>query len=321
MSRSSNMHEMVIRALIREYEMGIDTAKYRDLKLSSGRITEDFKEATVSWLKTALGAALLIFGWKVKKAIDGLGEVTDTVTKAATAVADTASKVGSVISDAGSSVLGAVGAAGSAAASAVGLEESRLIREAKIVTRFVDKSSGAKLVIESDVAMGIAESFINGIDGSKLGLTPKIPTTIAITMVSDINKPAQEFNEKAKAKMKSIIELCSSPSRSYPASLSPFSIASVTIPKGGDLDENERMLLGFALLDVAAIALTTFLQETVIKFYANMKDYVDENYGSVGEEDENEALSDELAKQLDLLTRDLSSMITSAKVEKVLRAD
>ena len=299
MARSKSTQEMVIKALIREVVYSIDTSKYKDLKLSQGKLIKDISEGASRWLTTIFGVALCIFGWKLKNAIDGIGSRIEQLTATASTAAGTA-------------VAAAAAAAG--AVPGAGANESSQISEVKIKTRF-DQDN----VIESDAVIQIAEQLIASIRADGLNLDVQLDDSI-FQDSTKLERAAIEFNDKVEARVRDILKLCTATSRTYPGSLSRFEIPGIQISMA-DIDANEKLLLEKALLDVAAIQLMTLTNEKALAFYGILKEGIDDRYSkTTAEKSDNIKYTGIINKYAEDLMGELGAAIRSSGVERVFRA-
>lgn len=295
MARSKSTQEMVIKALIREVVYSIDTSKYKDLKLSQGKLIKDISEGASRWLTTIFGVALCIFGWKLKNAIDGIGSRIEQLAAAASAAAGTAAGAG-------------------AAAAGVGANESSQISEVKIKTRF-DQDT----VIESETVIQTAKQLIASISADGLNLDVQLDDSI-FQDSTKLESAAIEFNDKVEARVRDILKLCTAPSRTYPGSLSRFKISGIQISME-DIDANEKPLLEKALLDVAAIQLMTLTNEKALAFYGILKEGIDDRYSkTTAEKSDNIKYTGIINKYAEDLMGDLGAAIRSSGVVGVFRA-
>jgi hypothetical protein len=309
MARSKSTQEMVIKALIREVVYSIDTSKYKDLKLSQGKLIKDISEGASRWLTTIFGVALCIFGWKLKNAIDGLGSRIDQLTATASTAVDTATAA--VASTA--TALGAT-AATAGAASTTASNESSQISEVKIKTRF---NKGG--VIESETVIQIAEQLIASIRTGGLDLDVQLDDSI-FQDSTKLERAAIEFNDKVEARVRDILKLCTEPSRTYPGSLSRFRIPGIQISME-DIDASEKPLLEKALLDVAAIQLMTLTNEKALAFYGILKEGIDDRYSTTtAEKSDNIKYTGIINRYAKDLMVDLDAAIKSSTVEHVFKA-
>jgi len=295
MARSKSTQEMVIKALIREVVYSIDTSKYKDLKLSQGKLIKDISEGASRWLTTIFGVALCIFGWKLKNAIDGIGSRIEQLAAAASAAAGTAAGAG-------------------AAAAGVGANESSQISEVKIKTRF-DQDT----VIESETVIQTAKQLIASISADGLNLDVQLDDSI-FQDSTKLESAAIEFNDKVEARVRDILKLCTETSRTYPGSLSRFKIPVIQIPIE-DIDASEKPLLEKALLDVAAIQLMTLTNEKALAFYGILKEGIDDRYSkTTAEKSDNIKYTGIINKYAEDLMGDLGAAIRSSGVVGVFRA-
>jgi hypothetical protein len=273
--RSNSVGEMVIRELIREYQMKIDP-NMRDLISfsfsSSGDLMNNIKDTASAWLKTIIATAGGIYVYRNRAALEGLGSiVADKVKTAAINAAENA------------------------------LNESRMISEATYDSRF-DKN------IESELLEKTAKSLIETITDDVQNLSEEIDIASEASLKTGITS----FNNDVIKRMKLIVDMCTNTSRSYPDSLKrSFNVAGPALPD--DIDDDEKTISGYMLLDVASILLYNMLIANITSFYDGVKVSIDKSYDSNEATDQKEKLTNILASSFKTLSSNLNSILTPAK--------
>lgn len=272
--RSRNVGEMVIHELIREYLMKFDTNMNDTLGFSfAGKdIAEEIYDTASSWLKAVLASAGGIFVYRNKAALEGLGTIV-------------IEKVKSTTSDAVVKIL---------------QPESRIISEATYDSRFEPN-------VKSEGLEEVAKKLVDMI---KMDIHAIQPAMINIDDEASLNSSVTAFNNDAAKSMKMIIDLCTNSARSYPNSLSTFSINAPPLPD--DITDNEqKKIAGYLLLDVASIQLNNILRANITTYYDKVKEELDKKYKP--DDDMNKTLTKKIVSLLTTLSTNLNSIMLPAR--------
>lgn len=284
MNRADSVGVMVIRELIREYQMKFDpsVSNLKSFSFGGGDLMASITSAASSWLKATLLAAGGVFIYKNRDALEGLGKVVaDKVVTTATNIAATA-------------------VTPTVATTAV--KETRHLREVTYNTRFGHD-------IMSDDLASVAKRLVGLIGANVIPLTKVMDVSSKDNLESSLNT----FNADVIRQAKLIVALCTSSSRSYPRSLTTdFSVDAPPLPEDAK-DEGEAEIAGQLLLDVASIQLYNMLILNVAPFYGEVKAAIDEQYDTDEEQQSNKVLSDLVASKLRELSGNLARAIEPAK--------
>jgi len=273
--RSSSVSEMVIRELIREYQMKFDSniSDLKNFNFGDAGALKDMFAAASEWLKIVLASAGGIFVYNNRNAIEGLGKVV--AAKAKEAIIKTAT-------------------------AAVASNESRMLAEAIYQNRFninVDSSN-----LEQDAKNMIRMISNREIRAEEIDISSDVKLKASLSL----------FNDGTAKTMKMIVDLCTNPARSYPNNLSTnFNVTGPALPN--DIEDDTKKTAEYMMLDVASIQLFNDLIRHVLQFYDEVKSSIDKMYNESEKADENKKMTDILTTSFKTLSSNLDNIIGPAK--------
>jgi len=276
--RSSNVGEMVIHELIREYLMNFKDST-QGFKFGGDSEKEIYKAAS-SWLKAILLTVGGIFIYKNKDALQGLGTIiVDKVT----------AKVVDVVTQ-------------------VVMPESRMIAETTYDSRFSQDIKSAKIEAVAKSLVGMITIDTHKLS-KEIDVSDESSTNECVTSFN---------NSAAKSMKMIIDLCTSSSRSYPGSLRTSFSINGPALPNDiTDPDDkmiaapDDKMIAAYLLLDVASIQLYNILVLGITTYYDEVKASIDKTYKP--DDVMNKKLSDKIESLLKTLSSNLNSILSPAK--------